>query len=236
MKKVSVILIFTALFCLSCATDSFGVYHTVKKGENITKISKLYNVDANELRQGNSIPEGIDELKEGSTIFIPGADKVIETEPAETLPEKSPDSEPEPVSGSETTSAPEPKNENGKIFIWPARGQIVSNFNTGTHNKNNGIDIRFEQSTEIRAAAGGKVVYSGHNTNHGNLLVISHNDSFYTVYSNLSTITAKEGETLKQSDILGTAEATEQNPQPTLHFEIRQSSEPVDPMLYLPEI
>ena len=120
MRKIIVILIFSALFAVSCATDSFGVYHTVKKGENLTKISQLYNVDANELRQENSIPEGVDELKEGSAIFIPGAANVIETSPAETSPETSPNPEPEPESEPETSPEPETENETEINFIWPA--------------------------------------------------------------------------------------------------------------------
>ena len=251
MKKFSLILIFASLFCLSCATDSFGVYHTVKKGENVTKISQLYNVEANELRQENSIPEGVDELKEGSAIFIPGADEVIETspestpepetspEPEQTLepapePKSAPEPSPEPVETCpETSPEPEPETETSINFIWPAAGKIVKQFSSSSP-KSDGIDIQFEKSTEIHATADGKVIYSAANANFGNMVIIRHDDEFITVYAYLHTIFAKEGQTLKQNDVIGLADATETKSVPTIHFEIRKSSKPVDPIKYLP--
>ncbi|MBP5590412.1 LysM peptidoglycan-binding domain-containing M23 family metallopeptidase [bacterium] len=233
------IFIFSALFCLSCATDSFGVYHTVKKGENITKISQLYNVDENELRAENSIPEGVDELKEGSAIFIPGADEVIETSP-EPSHEPAPETEPEPApvetfheTSPETSPEPEPENETTMNFIWPAAGKIVCKFSASSP-KSDGIDIEFEKSTDIRAAADGKVIYSAAHSQLGNMVIIQHDNNFITVYAYLHTIFAKEGQPIKQNDVLGIADTTEKKSVPTLHFEVRKESKPVDPVKYLP--
>ena len=249
------IFIFSALLSLSCATGSFGVYHTVKKGENITGISQLYNVDENELRKENSIPEGVSELKEGSAIFIPGADEVIETqpvsetpaeveetwpaqpEPAEPQPEQEkqevkPENEPEPERI--TPEEPQTENETAINFIWPATGQIVRRFSASTP-KSDGIDIQFEKSTEIRAAAEGKVVYSGYKSNYGNLVIIHHDHNFFTIYAYLHTIFAKEGTEIKQNDIIGLADKTEIKTVPTLHFEVRNEAKPLDPMKYLSE-
>jgi|GEM_PF-584949 Membrane proteins related to metalloendopeptidases len=260
MKKFAVILISATLFCLSCATDSFGVYHTVKKGENLTKISQLYNIDENELRHENSIPEGVGELKEGSAIFIPGAAEVIETSPLETFPETSPNPEPapEPVETSQETSPesetstqpesepapvetcpetspePEPETETSINFIWPATGKIIKQFSSSAP-KSDGIDFQFEKNTEIRAVADGKVIYSASNANFGNMVIIRHNDDFITVYSYLHTIFAKEGQTVKQGDVLGVADATEIKSVPTLHFEVRKAAKPVNPITYLQE-
>ena len=249
------IFIFSALLSLSCATGSFGVYHTVKKGENITGISQLYNVDENELRKENSIPEGVSELKEGSAIFIPGADEVIKTqpvsetpaeveetgpaqpEPAEPQPEQEeqevkPENEPEPERI--TPEEPQTENETAINFIWPATGKIVRQFSSSTP-KSDGVDIQFEKSTEIHAAADGKVIYSASNANFGNMVIIRHDDEFITVYAYLHTIFAKEGQMVKQNDVIGLADATEIKTVPTIHFEIRKSAKPVDPMKYLPE-
>ena len=252
MRKFFVIFILSALFCISCATDSFGVYHTVKKGENMTKISQLYNVDEHELRLENSIPEGVDELKEGSSIFIPGADEVIETEPVpetaeepETEPTTQPELEepqPQPEETPEQKTEPEqimPEehetgSETATDLIWPATGKIVQKFSSNSP-KSDGIDIQFEKSTEIHAAADGKVIYSAANANFGNMVIIRHDDEFITVYAYLHTIFAKEGQMLKQNDVIGLADKTETKPTPMIHFEIRKSAKPVDPTKYLPE-
>lgn len=255
MKNIS-IFIFSALFCLSCATDSFGVYHTVKKGEKVSDISRLYNVDENDLRSENSIPEGVDELKEGSALFIPGADEVIETSPepeptpepenapapepekspepapAETVSETSPETSPEPTPEPLPEQAPEAETRIN--FIWPAEGKIVTPFSASTP-KSNGIDIQFEKNTEIHAAADGKVVFSAHHPAYGNMVIISHDEDFFTIYAYLHTILAKEGQSIKANDAVGIADITETKKVPILHFEIRKSSKSVDPVKYLPE-
>ena len=244
------IFIFSALFCLSCATDSFGVYHTVKKGEKVSEISKLYNVDESELRKENSMPEGTDELKEGSAIFIPGADEVIETQPvsepaaeaeqtektqtetAAPQPEETREQKTEPEQI--TQEEPETENETAINLIWPAAGKIVQAFSQSAP-KSDGIDIQFEKGTEIRAAADGKVIYSAANANFGNMVIIRHDDEFITVYAYLHTIFAKEGQMVKQSDAIGLADKTETKQVPMIHFEVRKAAKPVDPLKYLPE-
>lgn len=229
------IFIFSALFCLSCATDSFGVYHTVKKGEKVSEISKLYKTDETLIREGNSIPEGVDELEEGSAIFIPGADKVLTSEPNQTKNTEENQSIKEETASNPPVEESETKKAAQINFIWPARGKIVRKFSS-TFPKNNGVDIQFEKSTEIRAAADGKVVHSGELPNYGKTVIINHDDNFFTVYTNLGTIIAKEGAAIRQNDVLGTAEASEKNPQPLFHFEIRKSSKSVNPSEFLPEM
>ena len=248
------IFIFSALFCLSCATDSFGVYHTVKKGENMTKISQLYNIDEDELRKENSIPEGTDELKEGSSIFVPGAEKVLESEPEEEpkpaentekaeAAEQEPEEKAEPVQEEKAEEKPEvivseePETESDVTisFIRPATGKIVCNFSSSDP-KSDGIDIQFEKATDIHAAADGKVIYSAANANFGNMVIIRHDDEFITVYAYLHTIFAKEGAEVKRNDVIGIADSTEKKQVPTLHFEIRKAAKPVEPTKYLPEM
>ena len=243
------IFIFSLLFGLSCATDSFGVYHTVKKGENITKISQLYNINENELRTENSIPEGVDELKEGSAIFIPRAEKVLESEPVEEpamteIPEeKEQIQQAEPEQQTEiseekpeviTSEEPEQESENTINLIWPATGKIVKQFSSNQP-KSDGIDIEFEKGTEIRAAADGKVIYSASHSSFGNMVIIQHDNNIITVYAYLHTIFAKEGLAIKQNSLLGIADANEKKSAPTLHFEVRKAAKPIDPMNFLPE-
>ena len=242
------IFIFSALLCLSCATGSFGVYHTVKKGEKLSEISQLYNVDENELRKENSIPEGVEELKEGSAIFIPGADEVLESKPAEE-PETAADTEekepeqtavqeniPDQSEKPEAVTSEESETESGNEInlIWPATGKIIRQFSSSSP-KSDGIDIQFEKSAEIHAAADGKIIYSAANANFGNMVIIRHNDEFITIYAYLHTILAKEGQMVKQNDVIGLADATETKQVPMIHFEVRKAAKPVDPMKYLSE-
>lgn len=75
-----------------------GVYHRVKPGETLWRISKAYNVDLQELAEINNITDSA-RIGAGSVVFIPDAHEVIdlppakppvETKPAATRPAEKP--------------------------------------------------------------------------------------------------------------------------------------------------
>ncbi len=81
---VPFLLIFAALFFLvSCAgppiqkSPAKGVYHIVKKGETVYRIARIYSVSPKKLVEVNNISD-ITNIKEGSIIFIPDANQVID--------------------------------------------------------------------------------------------------------------------------------------------------------------
>ena len=66
-----------------------GVYHRVKPGETLWRISKAYNVDLQELAEINNITDA-SRISVGSVVFIPDVPQVIDLPPvkppAETKP------------------------------------------------------------------------------------------------------------------------------------------------------
>ena len=73
-----------ALFLLiSCAgpdvqkSPAKGVYHIVKKGETAYRIARAYSISLQDLAEANNISD-VSSLEEGSVIFIPDADQVID--------------------------------------------------------------------------------------------------------------------------------------------------------------
>ena len=58
-------------------TQASGVYHIVKKGETLYSIARAYSAGLQELAEINNI-EDVASIREGSVIFIPHADQVIE--------------------------------------------------------------------------------------------------------------------------------------------------------------
>jgi lipoprotein NlpD len=85
-----------------------GVYHRVKPGETLWRISKAYNVDLQELAEINNITDA-SRISAGSVVFIPDVPRVIdlppvkppvETRPAAVKPpEKSVTAKAEPEAG-----------------------------------------------------------------------------------------------------------------------------------------
>lgn len=66
-----------------------GVYHRVKPGETLWRISKTYNVDLQELAEINNITDS-SRISAGSVVFIPDAHEVIDIPPARPQAETTP--------------------------------------------------------------------------------------------------------------------------------------------------
>lgn len=227
MKKFVILLLF--LFSSSCLTQGFGVYHKVGKNENIKTISELYGIESSVLRNENQIPEDVTVLDEGVTIFIPGAkeiqkyeEKKIENETIE--PDKS-----EAIPSEDQLDY----DETAISFTWPVNGNVAVPFGGEFENRNEGIDIELAEGTEVRAAADGKILFSASHGGFGNMVIIQHNERFISVYAHLQANVAKEGQSIKQGELVGFSGMTGVAATPRLHFEIREYSKPVDPIKYL---
>ena len=116
---------------------------------------------------------------------------------------------------------------------WPVKGKVIKRFNKRRLDSR-GIDIRVAKPRPVKAAANGKVVYSGNGLiGYGNLVIIKHNNTYLSAYANNHKLLVREGETVKQGQVIAELGKTGSQ-KPVLHFEIRKRGKPVDPLRYLP--
>ncbi len=128
-------------------------------------------------------------------------------------------------------------------FIWPLRGDVVSDFGPkGTGQRNDGLNIRTSAGEPVRAAAAGDVVYAGDQVpGFGNLVLIKHADGWVTAYGHLSRVDVKMQQKITQGQQIGQAGSTGGVTEPQLHFEVRYAptpqdrARPIDPKLVLPK-
>lgn len=128
-------------------------------------------------------------------------------------------------------------------FIWPVRGDIVSDFGPkGTGQRNDGINIRSTAGEAVRSAAAGDVVYAGDQVpGFGNLVLIKHADGWVTAYGHMSRVDVKMQQKVVQGQQIGQAGTTGGVTEPQLHFEVRYAptpqdrARPIDPKLVLPK-
>jgi murein hydrolase activator len=119
----------------------------------------------------------------------------------------------------------------------PALGNIVRGF--GKQNVvdrvtaiNNGIDIRTAPNAEVRAVFGGTVSIVSSIASLGNIVLIQHGN-YYTVYSNLSSISVKKGDTVWIHQIVGRAGENSTTKEPEVHFEIWMEKTHLNPTSWL---
>ena len=226
------------------ATRSSGSTRIVRAGDSLYTISWEAGLDYRDVALWNGLqpPYGLTvgqkiDLSPGrvntqNTILTPAASSstsilVVGDEPVET---------------SETLSDPgmqESKKEgpvatpDGKAWIWPANGEVLSQFSPD--DGRNGIDIAGADGSPIRAAAKGKVVYAGTGLRgYGLLIIIKHDETFLTAYAHNRAVKINEGDAVESGQII--AEMGQSGTDSVrLHFEIRRDGQPVDPLEYLPD-
>ncbi len=122
----------------------------------------------------------------------------------------------------------------GISWRWPASGDVVGGFHSGSGGDGAGVDIAGSVGDPVRAAASGTVVYSGNGLiGYGELIIIKHNDTYLSAYGHNSRRLVKEGQHVdagQEIALMGASGA----PRVELHFEIRKDGKPVDPLDYLP--
>lgn len=160
------------------------------------------------------------------------------TTPTPTAPTPTP-----PLAAGSTPSDAQISSFGRGRFIWPVRGDMVSDFGPkGTGQRNDGINIRSPMGEAVRAAAAGDVVYAGDQVpGFGNLVLIKHTDGWVTAYGHMSRVDVKMQQKVVQGQQIGQAGATGGVTESQLHFEVRYAptpqdrARPVDPKLVLPK-
>jgi lipoprotein NlpD len=116
-------------------------------------------------------------------------------------------------------------------FTWPAKGALLAGF---AEPNSKGLDIGGKTGDPVVAAAAGQVLYTGTGIRgFGKLIVIRHDGGFSSVYAHNREILVKEGQSVARGQRIAELGDTDTD-RPKLHFEIRKSGKPVDPMRYLP--
>lgn len=124
---------------------------------------------------------------------------------------------------------------------WPTEGRVIAGFGAqvhprfGTRTFRNGVDIEASGGREVAAVYGGHVIYTGWFKGYGNLIILDHDNEYYTLYAHMDDIGVKEGDDVQQGQRLGTVGDTGSLDGPRLYFEVRHQGKPQDPEQWLRE-
>jgi septal ring factor EnvC (AmiA/AmiB activator) len=122
---------------------------------------------------------------------------------------------------------------------WPADGEVVSFFGRQKHPtfetfiQRKGIEIRAEEGSSIRAVMSGTVAYADWLKGYGLVLILDHQNGFFSLYAHASRLLAKVGEQVQAGQVIGETGDTGIAGENMLYFELREGAEPVDPLGWL---
>lgn len=191
-----------------------GINYTVKKGDTLASIAKTYKGDPAEIASYNTVDDAT--LAVGTAIIIPNGEI-----PAPVKP-KTPAKSSKVVVGKEPAHDVGPQGNATEIayYVAPLGSYIETQ---GIHGYN-AVDLGAPSGTPVVAAADGIVTVAragGWNGGYGSYVVISHDNGSQTLYSHMSKVSAYDGQTVKQGQLIGYVGKTGLATGPHLHFEIR---------------
>ena len=110
-------------------------------------------------------------------------------------------------------------------FILPVKGRISGYFgnqrifNGVPKSPHSGTDIAASEGTPVKASGSGEVVLSGKDYFYtGNMVIVDHGGSLQTIYAHLQKSAVKQGDYVKQGDIIGYVGKTGRATGPHLHW------------------
>jgi len=129
----------------------------------------------------------------------------------------------------------EPSKHAKEMFIWPLEGGIfMSPFGMRRGRRHDGIDVAAKGGTPIKASADGKVVFSGRMRGYGNLVLLKHENNYFTAYAHNSRNVAGKGKEVKQGQVVALVGRTGRATGNHVHFEVRRGQQAMNPLNFLP--
>jgi lipoprotein NlpD len=242
------------------------VYHVVEKGDTLYSISFRYQQDYRDVARWNGLaPPYVLKPGQELRVAPPRPPTHGERLAAARERGTAPAAKPPPVAGAGTPSSapssaevkviplspppaaprPAPQAPARKetpaatsaplAWQWPvAEARTRRDVTVSANGK--ALEFRGKRGEPVRAAADGRVVYSGAGIPHfGNLLIIKHNDRFLSAYAHNERLLVAEGAIVRAGQQVAEMGNSGRGAEEVkLRFEIRLDGSPVDPTQYLP--
>jgi murein DD-endopeptidase MepM/ murein hydrolase activator NlpD len=216
------------------------VRHTVRNGETAYSIARLYNVSVTALSSWNGLGPDLS-VRNGQRLLIPttadAADPLPVTSPGAGTPTPIPatSTKPLPKPQPAVVKKPEPAAPAAPVakaaakMIKPVSGSVLRGFSKKSGG-NEGIDYSAPIGTTVKAAATGTVALISKSVGDTTIVLLRHPDNVYTVYSNITNVALKKGQSVSAGSPVGVVAG---GTPPFVHFEVRKGTEAVDPTPYL---
>lgn len=196
-------------------------YYTVRAGDTLYSIATRHGLDYRDVARWNGIGRDY-RIHPGQRLRLrpPSGTQAVAAAPRPAAP-AAPTARP-------PASVPPPPP-----WTWPVDGGRVAG---AVRQPSGGVGLRIdgEFGQPVKAAADGRVVYTGSGLRgYGQLVILSHERGWLSAYGHNSSVLVREAEQVRAGQRIATMGHGPAQ-QPMLYFEIRIDGEPVDPLTQLP--
>jgi lipoprotein NlpD len=199
--------------------------YVVRPQDTVYSIAWRYGLDFRDLARWNNIGSDF-RITVGQTLSLAPSRSATPARSRAPTPARPPPSSPAP-----NRSAQPSAGATGLTWDWPTdRSGAPRPVPSG------GILLSGQLGQDVRAAAAGRVVYSGTGIRgYGNLIIIKHGENLLSAYAHNRESLVHDGQEIALGQLIG--HMGEGAPgKPVLYFEIRRNGKPVDPLSFLPRV
>ena len=104
---------------------------------------------------------------------------------------------------------------------------------SGNPQHHTGVDFAVETQTTVVSTGEGRVREAGYKGAYGLSVVVDHGNGWQTLYGHLSAVRTKVGDKLCRGEVVGLVGSTGNSTGPHLHYEVRRSELPRNPMPFI---
>jgi len=115
---------------------------------------------------------------------------------------------------------------------WPVKGKFRASFGSTRSQgdlKWNGVVIRSDYDTPIRAVSNGRIAFADWLQGYGFITIIDHNDGYMSLYGYSQELYKQVGDWVESGEVIASVGDSGGQSQPGLYFEIRKQGKPINP-------
>ena len=120
----------------------------------------------------------------------------------------------------------------GRLSL-PVRGELTNRFGSPRADGGltwKGLFIRSASGSDVKAIAGGRIVFADWLRGFGNLMIVDHGGSYMSLYGNNETNHKQTGDVVRGGDTIAAVGNSGGNMDSGLYFELRHQGKPFDPL------
>lgn len=247
LGRYLIIIVLLSAILLLCACGNH-TYHVVKPGDTLYSIGWAYGYDYKKIARWNGIDEPYS-IKNGQIIKLMPRKGVGNSDYKIKAKKNVIDVSVKHSRGNKkkglhyaasNTGNNNRKNRTNKnhikkiVWKWPTISKNIVQYFSASDIRKKGVNIAGRNGQSIKAAAAGRVVYSGSGLiGYGRLIIIKHDNAYLSAYAHNRELLVKEGDEIKLGQKIATMGSSGTS-RIMLHFEIRRNGIPVNPLNFLP--
>lgn len=223
----TLIILFTTILLITGMV--FGLIYMFPKAVDYSRMKKDYNAVIGERSKVLALYRDLERLKEVERMIQQAlGTNLEESDDVENKLVAQPIDVPAPLGSA--TFIPSLIPVNGVVTQ-----EMIQTYETDSKT-HYGIDIAVPTGSDVLASASGQVVFAGHTTELGNLIVVYHGNEYFTYYGHNESILVNPYQQVNSGHVIARSGNTGESSGPHLHFEIWKEGEAVDPLSYFPTL